>query len=65
MKSLLRLPEVERRTAQSKSEIYRLMQEGTFPRAVRIGRRTVGWVEQEIDRYVEAKIAARDSRADK
>lgn len=61
MKSLIRLPEVERRTAKSVSEIYKGMREGTFPRAVKIGRRSVAWVEEEIDRYVQTRITARDS----
>jgi prophage regulatory protein len=60
MQSLIRLPEVERRTSHSCSEIYKRMHAGTFPRPVKIGRRAVAWVEEEIDRYVKAKIAARD-----
>ena len=60
MPSLIRLSEVERRTSQSKSEIYARIKLGEFPRPVRLGLRAVAWVEQEIDAYVEAKIAARD-----
>jgi len=30
---------------------------------VRIGARSIGWVEEEIDRYVESKIATRDRDA--
>jgi prophage regulatory protein len=54
---IIRLPEVKRRTARSRSEIYRAMHAGTFPRAVKLGSRSVGWVEDEIDEYVD-KVAA-------
>jgi len=63
MTSIIRMPEVERRTGQRAATIYKLMQAGQFPRTVRVGRRAVGWIEEEIDKYVEAKIAERDKTA--
>jgi len=63
MTTIIRMPEVERRTAMSGSRIYRLMNEGKFPRSVKISDRAVGWIEQEIDEYIAAKIAARDEQA--
>jgi prophage regulatory protein len=60
MSQIIRRPEVERRTGKSKAAIYAQMKAGAFPRAVKIGSRAVGWIEEEIDRYVEAKIAVRD-----
>jgi len=62
MKTIIRLPEVERRTGHPKGTIYALMSEGRFPRTVKIGNRAVGWIEDEIDRYVESKIATRDRK---
>jgi prophage regulatory protein len=59
-KNLIRMEDVERCTTLSRREIYRRMKEGTFPRAVRMSRNVVVWVEEEIDRYVESKIASRD-----
>jgi prophage regulatory protein len=59
MTTLLRLPEVERRTGHSKGAIYAGMNAGTFPRNVKIGSRAVGWPEDEIDQYIATKIAAR------
>ena len=59
MQTLIRRPEVERRTALSSSEIYRRISAGTFPKPVKMGRR-VAWVEEEIDHFVEATIATRD-----
>jgi prophage regulatory protein len=59
MKSLIRLAEVERRTSLSRSEIYKLMHKGAFPAAVRLGRRAVAWVEEEVDGFVERTSAKR------
>jgi prophage regulatory protein len=65
-RSLLRLPEVMRRTGESRSTIYRGMEKrrqgqtgpDTFPLSIPIGPKMVGWIDTEIDDYVEAKIAA-------
>lgn len=40
---LIRLPEVTRITGASKSSIYRWMEAGTFPRAVKIGPKAIAW----------------------
>jgi prophage regulatory protein len=39
------------------------MAQGSFPRPVRIGKRAVGWVESEVDGWIEARIAERDAKA--
>jgi prophage regulatory protein len=63
-KTLLRLPEVRRRTGANANDIYEGMKNGTFPLSVPIGARTVGWVEDEIDKWIERRIAQRDARAE-
>ena len=57
---ILRLPEVEQRTGKSRSGIYDGVAKGTFPLPVPLGPRAVGWVEAEIDAYLEACVARRD-----
>jgi predicted DNA-binding transcriptional regulator AlpA len=57
---ILRLPEVEQRTGKSRSGIYDGVAKGTFPAPVPLGARAVGWVEEEIDAYLEACVTARD-----
>ncbi|MDC9591196.1 AlpA family transcriptional regulator [Xenorhabdus sp. XENO-10] len=59
--SLIRLPEVQRRTGYSKAWIYRLIKEEKFPKQVKIGPRSVAFVESEIDGWVDQRIA--ESRA--
>ena len=57
---LLRRPEVENRTGLSRARIYEKMDEGDFPRPVKIGVRAVAWVESEIVDWQRQRIAERD-----
>lgn len=62
---ILRLPKVLDRTGSNSTDVYSGMKAGTFPKSVPIGRRTVGWVEDEIDQWIENRIAARDNPENK
>jgi prophage regulatory protein len=59
-KKVLRRKAVEAKTGHSTSTIYEKMAAGEFPKPVRLGARAVGWVEEEIDRYIDQRIAERD-----
>lgn len=48
---LLRRPDVEARTGLSRSSIYRMMDEGEFPRPIRVGRRAVAWRASDLERW--------------
>lgn len=61
---LLRRREVEARTGLSRSSIYARMAAGTFPLAVDLGGRAVAWMENEVEGWVLARIAARPLRAE-
>ena len=50
-----RLPLVRRRTGLGRSTIYRLMARGSFPSAVQLTPRAVGWPKSEIDAWLEAR----------
>lgn len=56
--TIVRLPTVQRRTGLSRSAIYVRMAEGTFPRPVNLGSRAVGWVEADVQQWIEARIQA-------
>lgn len=49
----LRLREVLHRTGLGRSTVYRWMDEGRFPRSVRLGGRSVAWIEHEIDEWLQ------------
>ncbi|MCX8745861.1 AlpA family transcriptional regulator [Snodgrassella sp. B3800] len=55
-RSILRLPEVERRTGYKRAHIYNLIRDNKFPKNKRIGTRTVGWDSQEIDLWVQQRL---------
>jgi prophage regulatory protein len=61
IRKILRLPQVEEATGESRSTIYKRISEGRFPRPVKLGAKSVGWVEDGIAAYNEARIAARDA----
>jgi prophage regulatory protein len=49
--------------AYSKPHLWRLERAGKFPKRVPIGASRYGYVEAEIDAYIEKKIAERDASA--
>ncbi|EPK1678805.1 TPA: AlpA family transcriptional regulator [Raoultella ornithinolytica] len=55
--TLIRLPEVQRRTGYSKAWLYRLMSQQRFPSPVKIGTRAIAFVESEIDEWINQRIA--------
>jgi prophage regulatory protein len=62
-KRLLRLRAVRDNVGLSRSEIYRLMALGRFPRSVPLGERVVAWDADEIEVFIRGRIAARDAKA--
>ena len=56
--SLLRLPDVKKLTGLSKSSIYSRIADGTFPRQVALGPRTVVWVDSDIQNWIGKQVAA-------
>ncbi|HBU7384130.1 TPA: AlpA family transcriptional regulator [Klebsiella pneumoniae] len=59
-KRFIRVPEVLRRVGFGRTKLYELIRQGRFPEQVKIGPRTVAFVESEIDEWIEAII--RNSR---
>lgn len=55
--NLIRLPEVQRRTGYGKAWIYKLINAGKFPQSVKIGTRSIAFIESEVDEWVASKIA--------
>ena len=55
----LRLPEVLQITGMGKTFIYDRINDGTFPRQIQLGSRTVVWNEQEVTKWMEDRMACR------
>ena len=60
--SLLRLPEVKRRTGLSRSSIYLAISKGQFPRSINLSERSVAWSSLDIDKWVAERIAASEKK---
>ena len=65
----IRLNEVLSRTGYGRTSIYRKMEEGTFPKSLKLGgppkdpsifdSRAIAWIEDEGDQWVEDRIDER------
>jgi prophage regulatory protein len=53
---LIRLPAVQHRVGLGRSTIYRWMSEGRFPKPVKLGGYVVAWAEDEVERWISAKL---------
>ena len=70
-KRFIRLPEVLTRTGYGRTSIYRKMEDGDFPKSVKLGgppkdpeafdSRAVAWIEYEIDQWIESRIEEQDT----
>ena len=54
---ILRLPTVKTVTGLSRSTIYLRMSEGTFPEKISLGSRAVGWLETEVQDWLDERIS--------
>ncbi len=53
---IVRLKEVVRRTGVSRSRLYELMKAGLFPQRLKLGLRAVGWLESDVEAWIQARI---------
>ena len=55
---LLRLTEVQTRTALARTTIYRKMRDRSFPEPLKVGVRAVRWRESEIEAWLATRPRA-------
>lgn len=63
--AILRLPEVKQLVGLGKSSIYRMMDEGYFPRRVNLGSRAVGWRAGDVRAWLQSRMELREAPARK
>lgn len=61
---IIRLPDVITKTGLGKTTIYQMENGGKFPKSVSLGAKAVGWIEAEVDRWIEARMRERQSAPD-
>ena len=52
---IYRRPDVEKLVGLSRSTLYAMMAEGSFPKPVKLGKRAVGWLEQDIRAWLDTR----------
>lgn len=57
---LIRLKEVMRVTGLARSTIYKYIAEESFPKSVSLGARCVGWVDDEVQDWIMARVKERN-----
>ena len=55
---LIRLKEVQSLTGLCRSSIYKQIQEGVFPRSVKVGARATAWSEKSIREWIRLQMVA-------
>jgi prophage regulatory protein len=56
---VLRLPQVIAKTGLGRDSIYRGAREGWFPKHFKLSAHASGWLEDEIDGFIEMRAAQR------
>lgn len=60
---VLKLKDVLSKTGLGKTSLYALIKQSQFPKPISLGLRAVGWLESEIEAWIQEKINARDQQA--
>lgn len=56
---IIRLKAVIEMTGLARSTIYLYMKEGSFPKSIKLGAKSVGWLEEELYTWIEDRKNAR------
>ena len=56
---ILRLKVVQDFTGLSRSTIYAMLKNGNFPQSVKLGLRSVGWYEADIQGWIASRQASK------
>lgn len=56
--TVLRLAAVIARTGLSRSTIYLRISQGQFPSSISLGPRAVGWLEEDINDWLDQRVSA-------
>lgn len=55
----IRLKKVIEITALSRPTVYRLMQQGKFPKQIKLGEKSVAWLLEEVEQWMKERLAER------
>jgi prophage regulatory protein len=52
---VLRLKDIQRRLSLSRSAIYSRLADSDFPKPIKLGPRAIGWLQADIDSWIETR----------
>jgi len=57
---ILKRPATQLKCGLSKTALYDKIQNGKFPKPIKLGPKSVGWLESELDQWIAARVSERD-----
>jgi prophage regulatory protein len=61
---ILRMPLLQQKVGLCKASIYNRIKDGTFPKSISLGGKSVGWLESDIDQWIDqCRSSANDAKA--
>lgn len=60
MNKILKLNQVKELTGLCRSNLYKFISEGRFPKQINLSERSVGWSETEVNQWITDRIKERD-----
>ena len=58
---IIRLKQVKAMTGLSRTTIYRFMSINEFPKQIKLGPKSSGWLIDEVDEWIKRQIQIRDN----
>ena len=62
MNKILRMPDVIKNTGLAISTIYKMISDKSFPKPISLGAKAVGWLESDIQKWIEDCIFQTENR---
>ncbi|WP_029406845.1 AlpA family transcriptional regulator [Thiomicrorhabdus sp. Milos-T2] len=57
---ILKINEVVQKCNLSRATIYKKVKEGTFPKQIKLSERSSGWLESEVNDWIESRVKERE-----
>lgn len=58
---ILKINEVVQKCNLSRATIYKKVKEGTFPKQIKLSERSSGWLESEVNQWIESRVEEREA----
>jgi prophage regulatory protein len=60
-KMIMRMTDVCSELGVSRASVYRLLQSGSFPKPLKLGKRAIGWERDHIQQWIKSLRSARQT----